>query len=173
MLLTACFISQTGLEPAHAQNPVFTEVIERGLTADGKTINLPPPRLVDGQDLEFERGALRDIAGSEQAAQDLLRDSVTAPFIIRVHDMKSPDATVRAANLWFVIFGELDKIDPLKEAGRANEKAVEVANMWFQNKFLTNDEIAAAGIKPCRPGLARASGTFTFTPNCSTASTLK
>jgi hypothetical protein len=77
-----------------------------------------------------------------------LKDSVTAPFIIRVQDMKSDGATVRAANVWFVIFGELDKIDPKKEADRADQKAVDVANMWFQNKFLKNAEIAAAGIKP-------------------------
>ena len=152
LCLAACCVVQAKLEPAHAQNPVFKQVLERGLDAGGKTITLPAPRLVDGQTADAQREVLREIAGSERGADDLLRDSVTAPFIIRVQDEKVTGATVREANVWFVVYGELDKIDPLREAIRADQKEVEVANMWFQNRSLKADEIAAAGLKPANLG---------------------
>ncbi len=152
LCLAACCVVQAKLEPAHAQNPVFKQVLEHGLDAGGKTITLPAPQLADGQTADAQREALQKIAGSERGADDLLRDSVTAPFIIRIQDEKVTGATVREANLCFVVYGELDKIDPLREAVRADQKEVEVANMWFQNRSLKPDEIAAAGIKPANLG---------------------
>jgi hypothetical protein len=152
IFLAACCVGQTKVDTAHAQNPVFTDVIEHGLDAGRQNIRLPPPRFVDGQSAEAERAALREIAGSERAADDLLRDSVTAPFIIRVHDVKADSATVRAADLWFVVYGELEQIDPQKEASRAEQKDVEVANMWFQTRMLKPDNLAKAGIKTSAAG---------------------
>jgi hypothetical protein len=152
IFLAACCVGQTTLNLVHAQNPVFTEVLEHGLDVGGQSVRLPAPRFVDGQSAEAERVALREIAGSERSADDLLRDSVTAPFIIRVHDVKAAGATVRAADLWFVIYGELDQIDPIKEASRADQKAVEVANMWFQTRMLKPDDLAKAGKKTAASG---------------------
>ena len=77
-----------------------------------RRFTLPAPRLVDGQDADAQRAALREVAGSDRALDDLLRDSVTAPYIIKVHDVKTSGATIRAADLWFVVHADLKQVDP-------------------------------------------------------------
>ena len=72
---------------------------------------------------------------------------MTAPFIIKVHDVKATGATVRQADVWFVVHGDLKGIDPAHEAARTSQKAVEVANMWFETRILKPEEIRAAGVK--------------------------
>src|SRR5260370_25009531 len=89
LLLTTCLASPAKLEPAHAQNPVFSQVLNAGMEVGGQTITLPPPRHFDGQAADAERAALREVAGSDRAVGELLRDSVTAPYIIKVHDVKA------------------------------------------------------------------------------------
>jgi hypothetical protein len=145
--LATCLAGQTKIEPAHGQNPVFIHVLEQGLEVGGQTIKLPPPRLVDGAGADAERAALTELAGSDRAFEDLFRDSVTAPFIIKVHDVKASGATVRQADVWFAVHGDLKGIDPAHEAARTDQKAVEVANMWFQTRILKPEEIRAAGAK--------------------------
>ena len=61
--------------------------------------------------------------------------------------MKTADATIRVADLWFVVYAELKQVDFAQEASRTDQKAVEVANMWFQTRLLKDDELRAAGIK--------------------------
>jgi hypothetical protein len=144
----ACFAGQAKIESPHDQNPVYTKVITQGLDAGGQTITLPPPRLVDSLAADVQRSALQELAGSDRALAELLRDSVTAPFIIKVHDVKTTGATVRQADIWFAVHGDLKKVDPAQEAARTDQKAVEVANMWFQTRLLKSEEIRASGITP-------------------------
>ena len=109
IFLAACFAGQAKIEPPHDQNPVFTKVVNEGLEAGGQTVRLAAPRLVDGQTADVQRTALKEVAGSDRALDELLRDSVTAPFIIKVRDVKTTDATVRQADIWFAVHGDLKK----------------------------------------------------------------
>ncbi len=152
LLLAVSFAGQVKIEPPHDQNPVFTKVLNQGLEAGGQTIRLAPPRLVDGQAADVQRAALKELAGSDRALEELLRDSVTAPFIIKVHDVKTTGATVRQADIWFAVHGDLKKVDPAQEAARTDQKEVEVANMWFQTRLLNAKEIRAGGITPADTG---------------------
>jgi hypothetical protein len=147
IFLAACFAGQAKIEPPHDQNPVFTKVVNEGIEAGGQTVRLAAPRLVDGQTADVQRAALKEVAGSDRALDELLRDSVTAPFIIKVRDLKTTDATIRQADIWFAVHGGLKKVDPAREAARTDQKAVEVANMWFQTRLLKADEFRAGGIK--------------------------
>ena len=90
ILLAACLADQAKIEPAHAQNAVYNQVLNQGLEAGGQKIHLPEPRLLDGQDAECPAPRLREVAGSDRALDELLRNSVTAPYIIKVHDLKTP-----------------------------------------------------------------------------------
>ena len=148
LILIVCATGQTKVEPGHARNAVYAHVLNQGLSpgADGQIL-LPPPSFFDGQSGEEQRAVLQEVAGTNHSVDDLLRDSVTAPFIIKVHDVKAADTMVRFADLWFVIPGELKQVDLLKEARNTDDKEVEVANMWFQTHLLTSAEIRAAGIK--------------------------
>jgi hypothetical protein len=154
LLLAASLAGQTQIEPAHAQNSVFSQIMEAGLDSGGQKVALPRPRLSDGQNAESQRAALRDVAGSDRALDDLLRDSITAPYIIKVHDVKTTDATIRQADVWFVVYSELKQVDFGQEASRTDQKETEVANMWFQTRLLKENDLRDAGIKaaPAAPG---------------------
>jgi hypothetical protein len=155
LMLSACFLGQTKIEPVHTENLIFTQVLTKGVEAGGQTVTLPPPRFVDGLTAEDERAALRDVAESDRAVNEMLRDSVTAPYIIKVRDQKASGATIRMADLWFVAFAPLEQIDPVREVARADQRKGEVANMSFETRLLKADEIQAAGIKPAVTGFGK------------------
>ena len=151
ILLAACLVCQTQIEPAHARNSVYSQVLDTGLETGGQKLALPKPRLVDGQDADAQRAALREVAGSDRALDDLLRDSVTAPYIIKVHDVKTSGATIRVADVWFVVYSDFKQVDFGQEAARTDQKEIEVANMWFQTRLLKDDDLRSAGLKPPAP----------------------
>ena len=136
------------VEPGHAQNSVYAGVLGEGLKANGAAVKLPGPRLRDGQSAEAQRTALREVAGSDQRLDELVRKSVTAPYIIKVHDMKAGEATIRVVDLWFVVYADIDEVDPASEAAKADEKGVEAGNMVLRTRLLKSEEIRAAGIAP-------------------------
>ena len=122
-------------------------MLNQGLEAGGEKITLPPPRLLDGQDADAQRAALRELTGSDQALEDMCRPSVTAPYIIKVRDVKTSGGLIRAADLWFVVYADPKQVDPAQEAARTDQKEVEVGNMWFQTRLLKPDELRRAGIE--------------------------
>ncbi len=82
-------------ELVHAGNPIYADAIRSGFHADGATIKFPGPILKDGLDASQQHEVLLKLSGSSTALADLLRDSVTAPFLLKVRDRKMTDATVR------------------------------------------------------------------------------
>ena len=147
ILLAGLLASQTQIEPAHAQNSVYGQVLDQGLEMSGQKIELPRPRLVDGQESAAQRAALREVAGSDRAFDDLVRDSITAPYIIKVRDVKTSGATIRIADVWFVVYADLKQVDFGQEASRTDKKETEVANMWFQTRLLKDDSVKSIGLK--------------------------
>jgi len=133
------------MEPVHEGNPVYVDAIRSGFHADGATIRLPGPILKDGLDANQQHAALLKLSGSERALADLLRDSVTAPFLLKVRDQKMTDATVRIVDLWFVVRGDLASLDPVEVANQASGKAVEAGKMRFASRLLTDDELKLRG----------------------------
>jgi hypothetical protein len=146
ILIAAGFAGQAGDDRSHDQNEIYRLVIRQGLEAGGETFKLPASRLFDGQDGDAQRAALKEVTGSDREVDVMLRPSVTAPHIIRVRDQKTAVGTIRAADVWFAVYADLDKIDPAQEAIRADKKEVEVGNMWFQTRLLQPTEITAAGV---------------------------
>ena len=133
------------MEPVHAGNPVYVDAIRSGFHADGATIRFPGPILKDGLDANQQHAALLKLSGSERALADLLRDSVTAPFLLKVRDRKMTDATVRIVDLWFAVRGDLASLDPVEVASQASGKAVEAGNMRFESRLLSDDELKPRG----------------------------
>jgi len=125
-----------GPETRSAANPVMAELMAEGIVVDGTTVKLPGPTLADGQDAEAARAVVRSVAGDERAVRDFLRDSVTAPFILKARDIKAGAAIVRAADLWFAVHADLADVDPDQVLRRANDQAVEAGNMRFEAKIL-------------------------------------
>ncbi len=84
-----------------------------GSAIAGTTIKVPPPRFSEEDDASRQRATLEAIAGSKGRADDLLRDSITAPFVFAIRDIPTEDGSViRAVDLWYVIYADLDALDP-------------------------------------------------------------
>lgn len=135
----------------HADNPVFQQVVSDGLTLDGTTVLLPAPTLADGLDAEKSKEVLKKVAGDDRAVRELLRDSVTAPFILKTRDVMAGGSIVRVADLWFVVHARLDAIDPDRTLRQADNQAVEAGNMKFETKILTDRDFHDRKIVPLPP----------------------
>jgi hypothetical protein len=134
------------IEPEHARNSVYVGVLGEGLKANDAAVKLPEPRLRDGQPPEAQRAAIREVAGSDQKLEEMLRNSVTAPYVIKVHDVKAGDDTIRVVDLWFVVYADIAEVDPAKEAAKTDGKEVEAGNMVMRTRLLKPEELRAAGI---------------------------
>ena len=145
LLLTASVTQAVGPGPDHAKNPVFAAIVRDGIELGGTSVRLPAPLLKDGLDADAQHAALLQVAGSERALADLLRDSVTAPFILKVHDVKANDGTVRRVDLWFVVRGNLEEIDPMGIAARTSGRKAGAGNMEFEERVLTPEELKSRG----------------------------
>jgi hypothetical protein len=137
------------IEPSHEENDLYRSLIRDGMTLTGTHVAFPAPLLQDGDSPEAEKKVLRTIAGSENGAKELVRNSVTAPHILRVRDVKAADGTIiRLADVWFVVRGELSAFDPGQVAARKGAgKPVEAGNLRFVSKLLGDDELKKRGIE--------------------------
>jgi hypothetical protein len=137
------------LEGPHRGNGLYRSMIEEGVTIAGRRIPLPAPSVPDGLSGPRQTTVLRELAGSERALAELLRDSVSAPFILKVHDEAGePSDLIRKADLWFAIHADFDAMDPdatVRQASDANP--VEAGNMRFQSHLLDSKALSAQ-----RPG---------------------
>ena len=148
ILMAAIGVESPQVEPAHAKNLVYMRVLEQGLKMEGQSLSMPAPILHDAEEADAQRTALRNLAGSEESLEQLLRNSVTAPYIIKVRDIKAEAVAIRAADIWFVVHTEILELDPAKEAARSDGKSVEAGNMMVQIRLLKPGDLRAAGVAP-------------------------
>ncbi|HEV3166247.1 MAG TPA: hypothetical protein VGZ22_19635 [Isosphaeraceae bacterium] len=143
-----------GLEKEHAANPVYKALMSEGVTLGETPVAFPAPVLRDGMSADDQRAALRKVAGSDEAIEDLLRNSVTAPQILRLHDEGGKDAAiVRSGSLWFVVYADFDRLDPEATLKRVeNQGPVEAGNMRFESRFLSEDELKTRGVTLAHAG---------------------
>ena len=145
LMLLARVQPRIDVEPGHQGNPIYIEAIHSGWSGAGPRIEFPGPILKDGLDADGQHQALLKLARSARALADLLRDSVTAPFILKVHDQKGKEATIRIVDLWFAVRADLAEFHPLDVARRTSGKAAEAGNMRFESRLLTEEELQQLG----------------------------
>jgi hypothetical protein len=133
--------------PDHEENTVFEAVLTESLTVGDGVVRLPPPTFTDGQPAEAQRLALRSLAGSDRAVENFLRDSVTAPFVLKVDDLDAEGATIRTGDLYFALRVDLDAIDPAELFTAENAEPVEAGNMRFE-AFILGPEDTPADASP-------------------------
>jgi hypothetical protein len=143
------------VEPGHAGNPVYQALREHGSSVGETRVEFPAPALHDGASADDERAALKAITGSERAIGEFTRDSVTAPVVVKTHDLKAPDGTIRRADIWFVVHADLDAIEPARtaEAAEGEGEVVEAGNMRFHARTLSLSELVQRGVRS--PKLAK------------------
>jgi hypothetical protein len=89
------------------------------------------------------------VAESDQAVDDLLRDSVSAPFKMKIRNVAAREGTIRVVDLWFVVYASLDDLDLDTLSGQTSKGgAAEVGNMRFEGRTLTDAELAKRHIEP-------------------------
>lgn len=152
LVLSSMLAAQTANpkgEGGHLANGVFRSLVDGGLDLEGRQISLPLPTLRDGQPSQEQREALRRVAGSDRAVDELLRDSVAAPHILKLRDETAGPTIVRHGDLWFAFRSDLDSIDPQEAARRAEgAEPVEAGNMRFESRLLDAEQLGAHGLKP-------------------------
>lgn len=134
-------------------NPVLQNLLDQGVVANGVQVPLPPPSLPDGQSAEASRAVLKSLAGDDRSVENLVRDSITAPFILKTRDVKAGDSTIRLADLWFVVRGQLDEIDLQQFLGKTEATTVEAGNMRMSSQLLTKNDLQGRQLDPL-PDLA-------------------
>jgi hypothetical protein len=145
LMLLAQVQPRIDVEPGHQGNPLYTVALKSGWSGAGVKVEFPGPILQDGLDDEGQHQAILEIARSNRALADLLRDSVTAPFILKVHDQKGKNATIRIVDLWFAVRADLAEFHPLDLARQNSGKAAEAGNMRFESRVLTEEELKQFG----------------------------
>lgn len=136
-------------ETGHDRNSVFHSVVDEGLSVGGAVAKLPAPTFRDGQSADGQRAALREVAGSTRAAEEMLQASISAPHRLRLRDTKAEGATLRSGDLYFVLRGvDLDAIRPEEAFRQARSGPVEAANMRFEARVLTPDDLKGSPAAP-------------------------
>ncbi len=136
------------LQTAPTDNPVLQNLLDRGVETNGVSVSLPSPSLLDGQDAPATRSMLRAVAGDDRSVENLTKDSVSAPFVLKTRDTKAEGATIRGADLWFVVRGELDDIDLKPILGKADGSNVEAGNMRFTSRVLSAKDLGGRKLDP-------------------------
>ncbi len=143
LLILLALTTQSDVEAAHAADKTYATLLAEGWKVGETTIILPTPTLTDDQSSQIQRASLAKLAGSSRQLDELLRDSVTAPFILKLRDVPVESAIVRIADLGFAIHADFDSLKP-EEVFRAKAgPPVEVGNMRFETQVLTKDELTA------------------------------
>jgi hypothetical protein len=110
--------------------------------AGGVTVKLPPPCLREGMTEPERRTALKGVI--DLPLDDFLRDSVNAPFQLKIRDVPYPDGLIRVLDLWFAIHADLDEIDLNGLAGKKDQATKgEAGNMSFSVRTLSDAELKA------------------------------
>ena len=153
-------------QDAATLNPILQTLVDRGVEAGGVAVALPRPNLADGLDAAASRAVLKEIAGDSRSVENFLRDSVSAPFVLKTRDVKAGESTIRVADLWFAVRGSLDDLDLKQVIGKTDAATVEAGNMKFTIKVLTDKDLSNRKLDrmPSGPGLddwfTHASGRF-------------
>lgn len=133
-LLALFLLAAAGAAPENA-NPIYRELREPGLPLAPKVATaLPAPTMPDGLNAKQQRAVLEKLTGQDYNLDDLLRNSVVAPQILKFRDITPapPDGTAHGVDLWFITYGDLaaankDMLQPFLNANRKDTKVVPIS----------------------------------------------
>ncbi|MBX6316026.1 MAG: hypothetical protein IRY99_24400, partial [Isosphaeraceae bacterium] len=154
-LLASALGAAPDLEPEHTGNPIYKALVTEGLELAGATVPFPPPLLRDGQAPEAQYAALRSVAKSKGKADEMLRNAVTAPSVLKIRDLPARDGVVlRGTDVLFVIHGDLDVLDPTGAVLSSGE-LVEAEKIAFEAKPIPRDDLERRELALIKPSFGR------------------
>ncbi|MGD0654863.1 MAG: hypothetical protein ABSA16_11000 [Thermoguttaceae bacterium] len=147
-LLAACFEAR-----AADDNPVFAELLQKGVTmSDGKAYKLPAPAVANDLDAAGQLSAIEKISGGRYTYEDLVQKTSSAPVMIRIRTLKTAEgesATIRAIDVWFVAHGKwetLNSKDFLDSLAKGKDTEGE-NRIVSKSGFLTDEEMQKRNLK--------------------------
>jgi len=147
---------------AGPENPVFVELTQQGLPANadaGTKIKLPPPTMADGLNAAAQRQVLEEIAKPNRRVEDLVRNSVVAPFVLKIVDVPggADEEPFRRVDVWYVVYGKLDDFfdedffQSLVEMAHGEKKS----RLPVSKGMLREDALRKRGIQPAETDLLK------------------
>lgn len=138
-------VNALGSDPHLAINPVYQQLIEEGVTADGDAYKLPLPVLAERSDSAAQEAAIEHVV-PERMRRRFFRPSVVADHVIKLDNQPRADGSkFRVAHFWFAAKANLDDVDQdrfldsMTEEPRDEEQGT--------GEVLTPEDLEKRGIK--------------------------
>src|SRR5262245_7163912 len=144
--LVTAFAPAADPKTHEVQNPLYRELRETGAVIAGKQkITLPAPSMGEGVSADEQQKVIKSVAGEDYTIEELSRNSVVAPFVLKLRDIKSddPEVPIRGMDLWFVVYGSLE----MDVGGAFIERALGGDRKEGKAQELTPAQLDKRGIK--------------------------
>ena len=105
-LLAACLAMA-----AHADNPLLQRLLAVGVQAGTDSPSaghLPTPSMPDGLEAAGQLDAIQRVAPPSRRVEDLLRNAVVAPFVLKTQQIAAGGDPLWQVDVWYVAYGSLD-----------------------------------------------------------------
>jgi len=145
-LLALVLMADDG-KPHDEINPVFRELCREGVRiSDTFVLTLREPTMADGLDAASQQEIVKQIAGKAHPVARFLRSSPVAPHIMAMREIEEHGAPARAADAWFVAYGDLETVadQALLDRLLSSEDDEDAAGA---GKDLTPSDLAPRGIE--------------------------
>ena len=136
------------------ESGLVRQLTEQGLPVDaqGKSfVKLPGATMPDGLDAAAQRRAIEQVAGPRRSMKHLLRDSVVAPFVLKIDEVSTGEAEepFRRVDVWYVAHGELKSFsdEEFFEAFVDLAPAKKKSRFPLAGGILTPDELRRRGLR--------------------------
>jgi hypothetical protein len=151
-LLLILLFGTHGLRASEPTNPIYTELIEKGVVIGEARVRLPLPTMPAGLDAVGQQRALQKIADENHPLEALTRKSVVAPFVLKISDPRTPGAglsgSARRVDVWFIAYGDFARLtgedfllDQVTPDPKADQKKSD-----FEGHTLAEPELSSRGI---------------------------
>ncbi|HEY1189618.1 MAG TPA: hypothetical protein VGE74_18370 [Gemmata sp.] len=121
--------AQPPAEKHEEQNPLFRRLLDPGLEVGaGAKVKFPAPTMPDGLSGAKQKEVIKGLIGNDYSYDEFTRDSVVAPQLLRIDDIKpsDPKAPARRVDVWFIAYGDFKRLeddkflDKLTNVGKSN-----------------------------------------------------
>jgi hypothetical protein len=107
-LALACLL--IAAEPHEKSNPVFEELLTKGVNPDDSRLKLPAPSLADGLKAADQTTVIKEVVGA-YPYDKFKEKGPFSPQIIRMREVvKEPGMLVRGVDVWFIAYGDLETV---------------------------------------------------------------
>lgn len=130
-----------------ADNPVFDDLVRKGIAIGDTAVKLPQPSLDPQADAKTQTDVVRRTAAKKYDYDQFVRKSPVAPFALEINTVegRSGGDRVQKVDLWFVAYGSLDEMTDEDLLGQLVGGGPRSDN--GQSEPLTDDELRARDLK--------------------------